>query len=228
MRTDILHIVGAEGFLCVDTLLPLSLILCHPGTALLSLTRMEVGIEDSEIRAVFVEHLIGLHIRMVYWYILVLLEGDAIKTVGQSEHSVDNLREFEIGPEHLSIEIIFLKLQLMRIKPEVPWLHLKVLTLRLPGKFLYCFHLLDGCRFIGSNKVIEQFIYTPHVTCHTMLKHIVCVSLMPQQLCQFTTQVDKTFAYLKVILRIIVDTLRILRHIHLLTQLSLGRIGHKW
>ena len=78
----------------VDTL---SLIRCHPRTALLAFARMEVGIEYGEIRAILVEHLIGLDIRMIDRDVLILLKGDAVEAVGQSEDAVNDLRQFEVG-----------------------------------------------------------------------------------------------------------------------------------
>ena len=96
MWTHILHVLRSERFLRINALLPLSLILCHPCTSLLSLTWMEVGIEYSKERSVLVKYLVCLNIWMIYWYILILLECDAIQTVSQSEHAINNLRQFEI------------------------------------------------------------------------------------------------------------------------------------
>ena len=67
---------------------PLTLELRHPSPSLLAFSRMEVGIEHSEERAVTVEHLIGLHVGMVDGDVLVLFERDAVEAVGQSEHTV--------------------------------------------------------------------------------------------------------------------------------------------
>ena len=57
---------------------PLSLIFRHPCSALLSLARMEVGIEHGEIRTVLVEHLVCLHVGMIDGDVLVLLECYAV------------------------------------------------------------------------------------------------------------------------------------------------------
>ena len=70
---------------------PLSLIFCHPCTALFALARMEVGVEHGKIRAVLVEHLVGFHVGMVNLYVLVLLECYAVESVGKSEHALNDL-----------------------------------------------------------------------------------------------------------------------------------------
>ena len=80
---------------------------------------------------------------------------------------------------------------------------------------------------ISRHQVVKQLIDIAHMTCHTVFQHIVCVSLMSQQLRQFTTQVDEPFAYLKIVLSIVVRTLGILRHIHLTAQVALGAVSHK-
>ena len=70
-------------------------------------------------------------------------------------------------------------------------------------------------------------IHTTHVAGHTAFQHIVGIGLVPQQLSQFSTQVDESLTDLDIILGVIVDTLRILRHIELTAQFALGAIGHE-
>ena len=69
--------------------------------------------------------------------------------------------------------------------------------------------------------------HRPDIPCHPATEHIVGVGLEAQQLCQFTTQVDQSFADFEVILRIVMNTLRILRHIHLATEFALCRVSHE-
>ena len=105
MRTHVLALL-------VDIL---SLILGHPCPTLLAFAWMEVGIEHSQEGAVLIEHFVGFHIRMIDWNVLVLLERDAIQTVGQAKHAIDDFLQLEIRTEHLGIDIIFSQLELMRI-----------------------------------------------------------------------------------------------------------------
>ena len=115
----------------------------------------------------------------------------------------------------------------MRIEPEVPGLELKVLTLLFSG------HLLDFgnlffCRWlIGINQVIEQLIHMAHVTGHPVFQHVIGISLVTQQLSHLTAQVDEPLTDIQIVLRIVVDTLRVFGHIHLPTELTLGAISHK-
>ena len=88
----------------------MSLVFSHPGTSLFAFAGMEVGIEYSQIAAVLVEYLVCLYIRVIDWDVLALLERDAIQAVSQSEDTFDDIFQFEVGPEHLSIQIVFLHL----------------------------------------------------------------------------------------------------------------------
>ena len=88
----------------------LPLILRHPCTALLTLAGVEVGVEYGQVRTVLVEHLVGLHVGMVDGNVLVLLERDAVQPVGQSKHALDDLRQFEVGSQHLCVQVVLLHL----------------------------------------------------------------------------------------------------------------------
>lgn len=74
---------------------PLSLEFCHPGTSLLALAREEVGIEYSQIAAVFIKYLVCLDVWVVYRYLFVLLKGDAIQFVGEAKHTVYHFVQLE-------------------------------------------------------------------------------------------------------------------------------------
>ena len=103
---------------------------------------MEIGIEHGEEGAILIKHLVSLHVGMIDGNLLILLEGDAIETVCQSEDTIDNFRQFEIRTQHLGIDIVFLQLQLVRIIAEVPGLEFEVFSFQLLR------HLLDGCHFL--------------------------------------------------------------------------------
>ena len=91
VRTDVLALV-------VDVL---TLEIGHPGTALLALAGMEVGIEHGQVTAVAVEYLIGFHVGVVDGYLAVLAERDAVELVGQAKHALNHFRQLEIRTEHL-------------------------------------------------------------------------------------------------------------------------------
>ena len=158
------HIVA----LVVD---PLPLELCHPSSSLLTLAREEVGVEDGEITAILVEHLVCLHVWVIDWNVLVLLEGDAVELVGKSEHAIDH-----------GIEVELLHLQLMGVVTEVPWLDVEVVALQFLGKCLYLSHLLHGGRLVGGDEVVQELIYVVDIRSHTMLQHVVGVGIETEQL----------------------------------------------
>ena len=115
----------------------------------------------------------------------------------------------------------------MRVVTCIPGLHLEVLTLHLNGHRLQLLLFLDSGRAIGIDEVVEQTVDTFHIACHTVFQHIVGIGLEAQQLGNLPTQVDETLTDLEVVLRIVMDSLRVVRHIHLTAQLTLGAIGHK-
>ena len=179
---------------------------------------MEVGIEHGEIRSVLVEHLIGLHIRMIDGDVLVLLERDAVELVGQAEDAVDDLLQLEVGTQHLCVDVIFLQLQLVRIEGKIPGF--QILSTQL-------IHLLDGRRLIGSHQLVEQAIDAAHILRHAAAQHIVGIGLVAEQLCNLAAQVDQALANLNIVVLVVVDALRVVGHIHLAAQFALRAVGHK-
>ena len=206
----------------------LSLVFGHPCPTLLAFAWMEISIEDGEVRAVLVEHLVGFHVGVIDGYVLVLLERDAIQAVCQSEDAVDDLVQLEVGTQHLGIYIIFLQFQLVRIEGGVPGLHLLALALpSLLGK-AFQFALLFQCSgTVGIYQVVEQTVDTLHIARHAVFQHIVGIGLESQQLCYLAAQVHQSLADVQVVGIIVVYALRVLRHIHLPAQFTLRAVGHK-
>ena len=93
--------------------------------------------------------------------------------------------------------------------------------------FLNLGDLLFSGGHIGGDEIVEELVDVADIAGHTVLHHVVGIGLMAQKLCQFATQIDQTFTDLEVVLRILMDALRILGHIHLLTQVATGAVGHK-
>ena len=206
---------------------PLSLILRHPCTSLLSLTWMEVSKEDSKIRTILIEYLVCLHIRMIYRYFLVFLERNAIKTCCKPEYSLDDIIQFEIWTYHLRINIILLQLKLVGIVRSIPRLKHKVSTHSLTchiAKFLLFF---QGSRFVCLHKLIKEVIHILYICRHTMLEHVVSISIISKKLCKFTTEIDKSLTNLNVVLLIIMGADCVVSHEHLLAKLTFLRILHE-
>ena len=77
---------------------------------------MEVGIEDGEERTVLIKDFVSLDVRVIDGDVLILLERDAIQLIGQSEDAIDDVFQFEVGTQHLGINVVLLHLQLMRVE----------------------------------------------------------------------------------------------------------------
>ena len=94
-------------------------------------------------------------------------------------------------------------------------------------EFLNLSDFLLGGRLVGSDQIVEELIDAAHIAGHTVFQHIVGIGLVPQQLSQLTADVDQALADLKVVLRIVMDALRVLGHVHLPAQLATRAIGHE-
>lgn len=75
----------------------------HPRTGALAVAREEVGVDDSEEGTVTVNDLIGPYIGMIDRDFIVFPECDTVETGGESENSVNDVAEFEIGSQGLFI-----------------------------------------------------------------------------------------------------------------------------
>lgn len=98
----------------------------------------------------------------------------------------------------------------MRIETEVPGFQLEILTLLFSSHLLDFCNLLNGRWLISINQVVEQLIHMTHVTSHPVLQYIVGIGLVAQQLRHLTAQIYEPLADIEIILRIVVDTLRVL------------------
>ena len=157
---------------------PLSLELGHPSAALLPLTWVEVGIEHSQERAVAVEDLVDFHVGVIYWYLMILFERNAIEAVGQAKDAFDDFGQLEVRAQHLGIDVVLLHLQLVGIESQVPRLHFEVVAFHTTGDGLDFSHLFDGCRFVCVDEVVEQSVHALGVAGHAVLQHVVGISLV--------------------------------------------------
>jgi len=86
---------------------------CHPCAASLACAREEVSVEESKVAAVYILHLVDLHILVIYRNIVKLGEADAVKACSKTEYSVDAALKLEIRLEFLCAERIFRLLVLL-------------------------------------------------------------------------------------------------------------------
>ena len=224
---EVHHHADVRAHIGALVIYPLSLELCHPGTSLLALAREEVCIEYCQIAAILIEYLVCLDIRMIDRDVLVLLEGDAVELVGKTEYAINHLIELEIRTKHLCIEIVLLHLELMRIESEIPWLHLEIIALQFLCECLHLCRLVDGGRLVGIDEIVQKLIHIFCGACHTMTEYVIGIGLEAQKLCQLSAQVDQSLTDFQVVLLVVVDADGISRHVHLLAEFALGRVGHE-
>ena len=91
-------------------LAPLRLEVVHPRTSALAVPRVEIGIIHGQIFALLVKHLVGANLRVVGLDIFVLLEGDAVQTLGQTKHALFNGLQLEIRTQVVVGDGVFLVL----------------------------------------------------------------------------------------------------------------------
>ena len=84
------HDVGTMVFTLGRVILLLEIV--HPGTALLALTREEVGVEKSEIAPISIVHLVGVYVAVVDGQIRALGEADAVEACCQREDGIRDAR----------------------------------------------------------------------------------------------------------------------------------------
>ena len=84
------HDVGTMVFPLGRVILLLEIV--HPGTALLALTREEVGVEKSEIAPISIVHLVGVYVAVVDGQIRALGEADAVEACCQREDGIRDAR----------------------------------------------------------------------------------------------------------------------------------------
>ena len=140
--------------------LVLRLDVVHPGSRLLAVAREEVRIENGQEGAVLIIHFVGLHLRMIDRNLLVASEGDAIQLGGQSEHTLADMIQLEVGAGHLVIELESTVLQLLGIIVPVPRHQIDRCALLLLGKGRDRLILLQGHRPVGFAQLIQQLIDT--------------------------------------------------------------------
>ena len=121
---------------------PLLLVVRHPRPTLLGRTREEIRVEHGQERIILIAHLPSLYVGVIDRYVLTQVEGDAIETGGQSEDTLLDAAQFEVGPQHLGIDVIAFHLEQVTVVGEVPGHEAEVLPLAAPGQCLHLSHLL--------------------------------------------------------------------------------------
>ena len=78
----------------------------HPSATLLPFTREEVCVQQAEVRAVPILHLVGMYVGMIDGQVGALAEVDAVETGGEGEDRRGDPRELEVRAELLFIQLV--------------------------------------------------------------------------------------------------------------------------
>ncbi|MND41304.1 hypothetical protein D3C80_320540 [compost metagenome] len=122
----------------------------HPGAAAFVVAFKEVGIEQRHRFAVFIEHLIHAHVRLVNRDILTFFEADAVQQVGGIEHAVvQHVIQSEVRFDLRFIQIVLRLAHLFGIELPIPGGNLEIAFLLVGSRlnvFGFSFGTRSGCR----------------------------------------------------------------------------------
>ena len=73
----------------------------------------EVGVKDSQKRAVLIVDFVGIHVGVVHLDVGPRAEGDAVELGGEAEDAFLDVFQLEIGTEHLAVDVVLFELKLV-------------------------------------------------------------------------------------------------------------------
>ena len=161
----------------------------HPCTTTFGRTTEGITIEDGDGLAVFVNHLIRLHVGVVYRNIGTLLEGQSIDFISSKENTIDqHAVNIEVGLHIVIVDVELLFLHLGRIVETVVGLQLEVGTHCLTGIFLDSLGLCVCLRLILTDQTLQESIDILWCLRHGVLQRIRSIVGLTHQLCLLGTQ----------------------------------------
>ena len=126
----------------------------HPCAAAFTIPRVEVRIINGQELTLLVKHLICRHFRVIYLDILILLEGDTIQTLRQTEHTLLHVLQLEIRTKVIIRDRIFLLFEFLAIIAEVPRLQMCGIETVLMRKIFQFLHFLTSGRHIRVAELV--------------------------------------------------------------------------
>ena len=170
----------------------LSAVAGHPGTVAFAFSGKEISIEKCQVAVIFVQHLIGNHIRVVLIYVLAFNKGDSIQQMRHIKHAIDYVFKFEIWFQQFVINAEFGLLQFFCVIAKVPLAEV-FQTICFPGKFLHGFKVFLCCRTRMCEQFVQEFLYSIRGFGHALFQHKVCMAVVAQQLCTFFALLGDAF-----------------------------------
>ena len=226
-----LRCLGIVAYIIYDRQLAALLALlgkgAHPCTATLGRTAEVIAVEEGDWLAVLVAHLEYLHVWVIGWDILALLEVQSVNTMGGIEHTIHLYAvDVEVWLDLIIGNVEHLLLHLRRIIESVVWLQLEVLALRLLGIRFYRLGFSISLRSIFLDELLQEIIHILAVLSHRLFERIVGIVGISHQLALLGTQLGN-LGYDREGVEFWVSTIGTVDacHIHLLAQFAVLEIG---
>ena len=153
-RTSEIHHIHNMRTMILLALHILRLEIVHPCAATFTVPRVEVRIINGQELTLLVKHLIGRHFRVIDLNILILLEGDTIQTLRQTEHTLLHVLQLEIRTKVIIRDRIFLLFEFLGVITEVPGLQMCGIETVLMRKIFQFQHFLTSGRHIRVAELV--------------------------------------------------------------------------
>ena len=202
----------------------LRLKIVHPCTAALAVPRVEVGIVNRQIFALFVKHLVGFHFGVVNGNVLVLFEGNAVETLCQTEDTLDNRLFLKVRTEIIVGDGIFLVFQFLGIVTPVPRLDSGIETV-CGSKLLQFFHFGTCGGHITVAQLVKQLINLFGCLCHRLVERFLGIGLFAKEVGECQTGVHYVDDNLRVIV-FATNATTIVCRIQLTTDIAVVEVLH--
>ena len=121
---------------------------------------------------------------------MIQLKRDAIEAGGQSEDTVDDVLELEVGAQLFFVEVVLGLAKAFGIVGKVPGHEFKGLALFLAGFLTDGFHIAFCCGKVAVKQFVVQVVDVLDILGHTFLEDVVGKILVAQQLCDAQSEVD--------------------------------------
>ncbi len=205
-------------------LLVLRLEVVHPRPAAFAVPRVEIGIIDSQIFALLVEHLVGFHLGVIDLNVRVLLEGNAIEPLCQPENALNHRLFLEVRAQVVVRNGILLVLEFLGVITPVPRLQRGVQPVRR-SKLLQLLYLLTRRRHITIPQLVKQLIDFLRCFRHGLVERLLCIVLLAEQLCQCQAGVHDVDDNLRVV-ELAADATRVVSSVEFAADVTVVEVLH--
>ena len=158
---------------------PLTFELAHPSTGTFAFTRVKIGIKYRKKLAFFVEHLVSIHFRMIYFNICVFHKTNAEQFGCQPENSFFYVFKLKIWFEHFVGQVEFFSFQFFGIIRPIPRLYFEVSAVFV-GISLYFVVFFLSSRFVSYKQFIQQIVHIFLVFGHALHQSLIGITVFSE------------------------------------------------